>query len=1170
MKSIWRIKSIVCASTSTPWGPWKTYLLLVRTGYGLLLALFTLGMPARAQINVLTAHNDIARTGQNTNETILTPTNVATKFGKLFSQPTTGAVLAEPLYVANVAIPNKGSHNVVYVASTNAVYAFDADDNGGVNASPLWSTPLPTYPPTSTSDGIQQGVFGTPVIDPPSSSDPSGTIYLVSTYGLDSAENSTFQYQLHALDITTGLEKFNGPVTIQATVPGNGNGSTGGSLPFRNYVQQQRPGLLLLNGVLYIGFGSVGDIGSWHGWIYSYNASTLALIDVFCLSPQGFGAGLWAGGAALAAEVNDPSKPYGRMFIATGNGTYSAPGAPPYPRGKDYSMSVLNLDLTGGKMTVEDLFTPYDYSTLEVQDADIGSGAPVLLPNQALANGTTLQPLVEIAKSGMVYILDRNYLGGYNNVAGANYDNVVQEFQTPEVGSENWGAGVWGTESYWNGNIYYPGQNAGKSHPLTAYSFSKGVMSTQPTSQTAWDFWYPSPTTSVSSNGNNDGILWVLHQDDYVGSPAPQMLQAYDATNLGKLLYSSETNFARDNPGPNSKFSTPMIANGKVYVTSGSGLSIYGLLGTVPTVAAPSISPNGGNFTGSESVQITDSNSNAHIYYTTNGSTPTANSTLYTGPITVTASETITAIASATGYLQSAPIAATFSAQGITANPVLSLASGTYTGTQMLTMSDPTKGATIYYTLDGTTPTTGSNVYTAGIVVSVSETFNAIAVAPGLQPSSVVTAGYVVNTPNTINFPQGFAEAQEGNQVQFNGNTDLDDIRLQLTNGGLFEASSAFYTTPVNIQAFTTDFTFQLSNPDADGMTFTIQNVGAGALGASGGSLGYAGIGHSVAIKFDLHNNAGEGNNSTGLYINGAQPTVPAVNLNPTGINLHSGDAIDAHMTYDGVNLTMTLTDTLTLATWSYSWPINIPATIGSNTAYVGFTGGSGSTSSSQKMLAWTYLAGTPPVPNYPAGFDTKGLALNGAAIAGNALQLTSGGTYQFHSVYYATPVNVDAFTSTFDFQLAQAAADGFTFVIQDSSPQAIGDVGSGGGLGYENIPLSIAIKFDIHNNAGEGNDSTGFYVEGAAPTLPAINLTPSGLILSNGDTFHVVITYAGNNLTWTISDNSQPALGSVTNSVAVNLATILDSNTAYVGFTGASGSTSAIQNILDWTYTVQ
>jgi len=200
--------------------------------------------------------------------------------------------------------------------------------------------------------------------------------------------------------------------------------------------------------------------------------------------------------------------------------------------------------------------------------------------------------------------------------------------------------------------------------------------------------------------------------------------------------------------------------------------------------------------------------------------------------------------------------------------------------------------------------------------------------------------------------------------MQFNGHTKINGTRLQLTDtAATFEAASAYWKTTVNVQSFTNDFTFQLNTPSADGMTFTIQASAVTAMGPAGGGLGYGpsattgppGIPKSVAVKFDLYNNAGEGPNSTGMYANGASPTVPAITLGG-GANLHSGDIFRVHMTYDGITLTMTITDTVNTAnTFTTSWPINIPGTVGANTAFVGFTGATGGYTATQEILTWTY-----------------------------------------------------------------------------------------------------------------------------------------------------------------------------------------------------------------------
>ncbi len=1103
---------------------------------------------ARGQVNVVTAHNDIARTGQNLNETILNTSNVnSSQFGRLFSVHISGFPYGQPLYVSQLAIPGKGTHNVVYTAtSADMVYALDADSNGGANASPLWSLSLQSN--TTSASGLSNnfGVAGTPVIDL-----PSKTMYVVSS----ETQDGTAILRLHALDITTGAEKLGGPVLLQGSVRGVGNASVNGVLTFDPSVQYQRPGLLLLNGIVYVGIGSYYDQGLYHGWIFSFEATSLKKIDLYCDSPNGTAGGIWMSGAGLAAEVNDPAKPFGRMFVVTGNGSYAA--GKPYDSTMSYGMSVVDLDLTGGKMTVQDEFTPHNQEALDLQDGDLGSGGAVLLPPQSLGSGNTLYPLIEEGKSGTLYILDRNNLGGFNSGG----DKIVQEVQTPESGTQSWGAGVWGSTAYWNNKIYTGGTNPGTTNNLTAYSFINGKLSERPTSETAEQFGSPSPTPSISANGVQNGIVWFLNTNGiYV--IGPQVLLAYDAGDLANPLYSSNTNLSRDNPGAAIKYTVPTIANGKVYVGAIDRLSVFGLLSGTPTAATPVFSPPSGTFSASRLVTISDATSGASIFYTTDGSSPTASSTRYTGPITVTTDETITAIASDSGYLQSAPASATYTSTERAVNPTFSLSPGAYAGTRTVALHDSSSGAGIFYTVDGSTPTTSSNLYTGPITVSVTETIQAFATAPGLLSSSIVTAGYQISPAYSINYPLGFADAE--GPVQFNGSTDLDDVRLQLTNGGKFEAGSAFFTTPVNIQSFTTDFVFQLSNPSGDGMTFTIQSNGPAALGALGSGLGYAGIPKSVAIKFDLYNDSGEGPDSAGLYIDGAAPTVPSLNLTNTGINLHNGDQIDAHITYDGAYLTLTLVDAITGARWSHVFTVDIPAVVGSSTAYVGFTGGTGVLTSSQKLTYWTYVPGPLTVPNLPTGFQQRGVWWNGAKLWVTSAQLSNGSPDRASSLYFPVPVDVRSFTTDFDFQLKQAVADGFTFVLQNKGLTAVGAAGEG--LGYATIPHSVAIKFDIYNNAGEGNNSTGVYVNGAYPTVPAIDLKASGLNLSSGDVIHAHITYDGTTLSWTLSD---PATNHTsTHSVVINIPQSIGNNTAYAGFTAGTGGQTAIQNILDWTLT--
>jgi hypothetical protein len=823
-------------------------------------ALALVGTGAMAQVNVLTFHNDIARTGQNLNETILTPANVnPTQFGKLFSQPVTGrGVYAQPLYVSQVAIPGNGTHNVVYAETLDdTVYAFDADTNAGPDASPLWQTSLLTNTAPAGTYTLNGGIHGTPVIDP-----TTNTMYLVSS----ETQSSTPIFRIHALDITSGQEKFGGPFLIQGSVSGTGSASSGGVLNFDASEALQRASLLLLNGVVYVAFAAANESEAWHGWILSYNAATLQPIGIYCTSPNADGAGIWMAGGGLAAEVNNPSKPYGRMFIVTGNGSYAA--SAPYDNTMSYGMSVVELDLTGGVMTVEDEFTPYNWAVNDAIDGDLGSGGPVLLPTQAMASGTMLSPLVQAGKTGTIYLLDRNNLGGFNAAS----DQIPQEVQTPVLPgvAHGWGESVYGSEAYWNNTVYFAGVNRGAPSPMGSYSYTQGQLSAAPTSQTGEQFTWPSPTPAVSSNGTTNGIVWVILPASQSGGP--NILAAYDATNLANFLYSSDVNPSRDAPsGAAVPFTVPTIANGKAYVGAAGEIDVYGLLATASVAPAPaiSISPVGGTPTAT----LTDALAGATIYYTTDGTMPSSNSPVYTTPLALpfSASVTITAIASANGYVQSAPASATYQPQ--------------------------------------------IPAYSAG--------FNA--------------AGLTLN-----------------------GGSILNGTRLRLTDGGFNETRSAFYSTPLNIQGFNSNFSFQLTHPNDEGITFVIQGNSPTALGAAAGDLGFGGIGNSVAIKFDIYNNSGEGPDSTGLYTDGAHPKTPAIDLSSTGINLHSGDVFNVQLAYNGTTLTVVITDTVTSASATQTYAVNIPSLVGGATAYVGFTAATGGGSAIQEILNWSY---TPVAP---------------------------------------------------------------------------------------------------------------------------------------------------------------------------------------------------------------
>ncbi len=379
----------------------------------------------------------------------------------------------------------------------------------------------------------------------------------------------------------------------------------------------------------------------------------------------------------------------------------------------------------------------------------------------------------------------------------------------------------------------------------------------------------------------------------------------------------------------------------------------------------------------------------------------------------MSATQTIKAIASASGFTTSAVATAAYTINitlPATATPAFTPTAGTYTSAQSVTLSDATPGAIIYYTTNGATPTTASAVYSGPISVSATQTIKAIATASGFTTSAVGTAAYTISSGTSL--PVDYSSGFIASGLSFNnGGATVSGAALVVTDGGPVESRSAWYSTPVNVQQFTTDFTFKQTAATADGFTFTIQNVGLTALGVAGGGLGYQGIGTSVAVKFDLHNGGGEGSNSTGFYTNGASPTLPALDMTSSGVNLHSGNTMGAHLVYDGTTLTLTITDQVTTASYTASTAINIPATVGGNTAYVGFTGGTGGETATQSILSWTYsnsVSSGPAPTATPTFTPAAGTYTSAQSIA---LSDATPGSTIYYTIDGSTPTTASACT---------------------------------------------------------------------------------------------------------------------------------------------------------------
>ncbi len=533
-------------------------------------------------VNVLTYHNDVTRQGLNDSEAMLNPANVnSSQFGKLFSYRVAGQVYAQPLYVSNLAIPGQGVRNVVFVATeNNDVYAFDAlsntDASGGllwhVNLGPAAAVPSPyfgyRYGPYADIT-VQVGITSTPVIDL-----ATNTMY-IDSFTNDVKDANAFSHHIWALDIATGQQKTT-PALVAASVQGNGAGSSGGVITFNAVKQLQRSALTLLNGTLYAAYAGYADTDPYNGWMLGFDPATLQLTKVFNTTPnQGTDAfegeaGIWAGGYG-------PSSDGTHLYVMTGNGDFQANIG-------DYGDSFLELtpdgstqpaNKNGRGISVTDSFTPFNEQTLADNDTDLGSGGPMVLPDQP---GAHPHLLVGSGKGHILYLVDRDAMGGYNSST----DNVVQKVSI--------GTGEFGGPAYFNNTVYiHPNSNK-----LQAFSLTNGLLSAAPVAQGSTSFAFPGATPSISSAGTANGIVWEVQYAKNVGA----VLRAYDASTLSEL-YNSNKNAARDQLGTSVKFSVPTIADGHVFVVTDGAVSVFGLLDPPTTApAAPS------NFTISNSTAM--------------------------------------------------------------------------------------------------------------------------------------------------------------------------------------------------------------------------------------------------------------------------------------------------------------------------------------------------------------------------------------------------------------------------------------------------------------------------------------------------------------------------------------------------------------------------------------
>jgi hypothetical protein len=775
---------------------------------------------AQAQTDVLVSHYDAGRTSQNLNEAALTvqSVNVAT-FGKVYSVPVDGYVFAQPLYKANLTIPGRGTFNVVFVATEHSsVYAYDAD-----SATPIWHTsfinPAAGLTTRKTNPALEDpwpevSITSTPVIDP-----TSNTLYVVAE---TVQSGSPAYYWLHALDITTGLDKTP-PVKVQASV---GSGTT--PLTINATTSQQRPGLVLANGVVYVAIGSDGDDFPWVGWLVGYNATTLARVSVFCASADGtYGAGVWSSGQA------PPVDPNGNIYMATGNGTFNG--------STDWADSWLKFSPAAG-LTVADYFTPFNQAALGAADDDVAAAGLTLLPPGV---GSAAHPnlLVGTGKDGEIYLVDRDNMGKYNGSYSTPNSYIVQWIKSGIGGTPinplnsplPYAGNSYTAPAYWQNRIYL----CGVSDACKIYSLSNGQLSSTPTSQAAATFGYPGaqPVISAANSSATSAVMWAVEFNSTLGVG---VLHAYDATNLATELYnSSQAANNRDTAGAPVKFAVPTVSGGKVFMGGSAGFDVYGLLASTPQrLAAPTFSPAPSTYPSAQVVTITAA-AGAVIYYTLDGSPPTLASAVYSSPLNITATTTIRAMAVQSGMLTSTTALGTYTISPVTQ---ISYVQGNYA-----TPQSPQSAVAVKFTAaqqqgdlnvivagwnDSTTTIksvtdSSGNVYTAAIGPTV---YSGVASQAIYYAANIGGAAANANTVTvTFNVAAGYPDIRILEYSGIAGSSPLDVVSGAASSAGTV-SSGAVTTTNAHDLLVGADVTLESTLSAGSGFTSRMITVPDGDL----------------------------------------------------------------------------------------------------------------------------------------------------------------------------------------------------------------------------------------------------------------------------------------------------------------------------------------------------
>jgi len=1012
--------------------------------------------------------------GVNSNETILTPANVnSTNFGKLFATTVDGQVYAEPLYMENVVITtgaNQGTHNVVFVATEHdSLYAIDAN-TGTI----LWQDALLTAEHGGTVTSVPNGAVGssdlspeigitaTPAIDP-----TTNTIFVENKTQEVASDGTHFEHHLYAINLGSGAitkevliaDSIGDTYVSGPSVEGNGDGSSGGVMKFDALRQMDRPGLTLVNGTVYLAYASHGDNGPYHGWVLGYSESTLAATAVFNANPNGNDDGIWQSGGSLSYETVNGNT---YLYFETGNGTFDTTlTVSPFnsnlmiPNQGDYGDTFLKVQIDGSTPASGSLNATNNINGWGMHVADYFTP----LNEGNLSGGDTDLgsggPLLLPASAGSAAHPDlmvgsgkegRIYLIDRNKMGGYHGDaNGDGNSGTDNVVQETPSGVISGS---FDSPTFFNGMlyYVGASGDVgRTFTVANGVISGSSVSQSTDSYPFPGSTATISTNPS--GANAIVWD---IAGPGTSQLRAYNAGQgySSEIYTSAQAANSRDALGSAVKFTVPTVADGEVFVGTSNSLVAYGLLqqATAPPAAPTNLSASA--FSGSV----------INLTWTDNDKAPN----------------------SATGYniLQSTD------------------------GTNFTQVGTASAGATSF--------AVGSLQVSTKYFFEI-DAFN----SKGTSGFSNVANATTTSQAGVLDFSSGFANSS--GVLTYNGNGKINGTSAELTDGGGNEAGSFFSTNAVDVTKFSNQFTFQLTSANADGFTFTIQGDGPTALGPAGGGLGYGpdtpggtpGIAKSVAVKFDLFNNAGEGADSTGEYTDGASPTTPAIDLTSTGINLHSGDVFQVVMSYDGTTLTVTITDTSTKAAATQTYTVNIPQVIGGNTGYVGFTGGTGGSTAVQNILTWDYSPTATTVPAAPSN-------LTGTVVSGSEIDIS-----WTNNANNATSILIDRSTDGTNFsQIASVSATVSTYHDTSLSP----------GITYY-------YEVEASNAAGNSGFSNVFHAATETPPPPPTNLAATNITTTEVD------------LSWT---------NVATNATGIRILKQLGNNSSQVVATGLSPTTTS------------